>query len=217
MVQTFSGHCRACQTERRFRFLGWATDDGVENGVRPRAVLNACSACGHVVLQLGNVSDAEGLCENIVRKRLGRGGGRIETEDAVAFLQVHLWRLYLDWRPDTLSFMSYASHWLPVRLGKWIIEVTGVDDRRQSPKPHAVSGPLEDAEHVGILEEHARARDASASGLDARRLGGALGRGEADPTDDRLGDLGWLLRDGDREGAEGAGRGRLASPRQGEA
>lgn len=191
-------YCRDCRTDRDFRFAGWAAD-GSENGVRPRAYLQVCMSCGLTILTLGNVHDTEGLCWSIARKRVGHVTGA-DVEDAAAFLQAQCWGLYLKWLPNVQTFASYATHWLPIRLGKWIIEVTGRDDRRRDPKPHAVSGPIDDAYGVGVDRDDAFRAASDDAGAE---IGGLVADLRFDPDHPRhylAGDLGGILRGRDRRG-----------------
>lgn len=185
-----TGYCHPCRAQRRFRFAGWAADGSEAVDGKPRALHRTCAICGHSVLTLGNVHDSEGLCVTIARKRIVEVGG-VELEDAVAFLYWHVWRLYLAWLPVRLTFLSYASHWLPARLDSFVADATGeAGARRKNAKPQARSVSWD------ALTEEGAADQLAGSGL---RL--AVDGDTSDVDDDRSSDLRWLLGLGDREGA----------------
>jgi hypothetical protein len=223
------GHCRGCRRVERFRHAGLA-GDGSENGVRPRAVYRTCMNCGLKVLTLADVIDAEGLIRNVLAqngRRMAADGfvvngvevkgkiGQVEAVDAFAFLWQAVWRLYGSWRPDGLSFLSYASFWLPKKLAQFIsVESGEASIHRVTPKPRSDQTPLDDAHGVGIGADHAFAVALASTGrLDTGRLVAALDGREADSADDRLGDLRRLLADGDRRGVRRPdARGRSQAP-----
>jgi hypothetical protein len=199
-------YCHPCGGDRRFRFAGNATDGREQRPGKPRALHHACTDCGHVILTLGNVPDAEGLCVTVARRLIHVDARGVEFEDAVGYLYYHIWKLYLDWQPHALSsatgatrssFLGYASQWLPPRLRTFIANATGDagTERRANPKPHAVSDSYDVLAEAGEPSLHR----GGLGGLDT-----AVGRNGADPDDDRASELRWILGRGDREGARGA-------------
>lgn len=180
-------YCRSCAGPSRQTFAGWATGDGHENTVRPRAFYRQC-ACGAQRLVLGNVNDAEGLCRKVLSdwlrasasgSHVGATGnplsdGAIDADDALSFLLVTIWKLYTDeFHParGVDSFMSMASYRLPRRLATWSREASGETETRAKgrvyPKAHAAS--------VSVSLDALRAR-ADDQGDSAR-----AGTGELDP------------------------------------
>jgi hypothetical protein len=152
-------YCRGCKGTSRQRFAGWATGDGRENGVRPRAFYRECERCSTHRLVLQNVTDAEGLCRTVLRGWLAAhatdarvtslerpfGDGALDAEDALGFLQGEVWKLYTEWIPERSegSFLAYATALLPRRLATWSRDASGEASTRAKgrrfPKAHAAS------------------------------------------------------------------------------
>jgi hypothetical protein len=211
-VRDVRGFCRDCGVERRFRFSGIAARLGDD---RPPAVHRTCSTCGLVVLTLADAHDAIGLARTVAARyvsRLDRPSApthKIEPDDAISHAYEQILRLYRSWRPDRLTFTSYATTWLPRRLDDWLGAATGDatrGGRRRSVPKGANDAYLDgfgDGDEIhpalGVVDDAARVRAAAGTRLERDRLVAALGGRESDYADDRLGDLRELLGGADRE------------------
>lgn len=228
-----SAHCQPCRKTTRFRFSTYATGGEEAAPGKPRAFHRTCTTCTHTVLTLADLHDSYSLCVLTAMRRVPiEQKGKVEQDDAVAYLFWHLWRLYLAWRPDAAvtsakrvspSFLGYASHWLPRRLDAYIGEATGeVSSRRVHPRADSLTNSLSEYEEgaattqggtaqgmghhtrITVVPSALQVAAADADDLGDTELVVALGGDAQDAADDRQGDLRWLLGVGDSEGARSA-------------
>lgn len=152
-------YCRGCGAHSVQTFSGFATADGRENGVRPRAFYRQCQSCGTPRLLLQDVDDAEGLCRATLRQWIkttpfsafvGATGalpfaGPIDLDEMLGRLQERLWQLYSDvWDPGRCaSFTAFSSALLAKAARKLASDESGEPERRTNgrvhPKAHAAS------------------------------------------------------------------------------
>lgn len=213
-----TAYCRGCRVERRFRFVGYATETGAENTVRPRAERRRCATCSLDVLRLADVTDVEALAANVVedwRRAVARDVSGLDLDDANGYLLELAWKLYNEWRPDygdgRIGFSAYALGIMRRRfLDRWVAVAAGtVREHRNGHGRTALRYPK--AHSLGVSESYdlllnshddygatGGADDASADRPGPRRLAFALGAVQADFADDRAPDLGRLLDVGDR-------------------
>ena len=207
-------YCRACRRETTQRFLF------SENGRRPKVETYTCERCGLLLLTMGDVPDAEGLCLFIVQERFrirraagtssGDGGntptGRagdahhlstrsddrwLDYEDAVGHLREQIVLLWTRFDPTRgVPFRAYAVGELRNDLTDWMRTQVG----RDRPKPFANALSLD-----GLADDPG---DLEGDGPDRGCLLEALVGGSLDDDSDSLADLRRVLVRRDRELAE---------------
>lgn len=201
-------YCRGCGGETLHRFAGYATPDGRENTIRPRAFQRACAICGLIALVLADVRDAEGLARAVLDEHLRQHGGAstatgppvgpppLDWEACLNYLFEQLWLLYSEkWNPafgdQSGTFTGYATATLRKRRSSWIRDETGdASDRtkgRVHPKAHApsVSTSLDELLDAGeAVAERPR---------DIGPLARAVAGRSVDIAEDRSPDLTWAL------------------------
>lgn len=203
-----TGYCRQEKRQTRWVFAGYATTDGGENHVRPRAYTQRCESCGLTILTLGaplagHVRDAEGLCRVVfdewTRRNLGRatganGGIRVglrDPDNILGSLYEYVWHLYGTWQPSGLPFVSYATGLLRRRINRFISRDTGLNQRNPDP----AAPQRADAYSVSCSYDQLAATDGGVG------LYWALAPGQMDDPGDRVQAAAWLEAVRDRGAA----------------
>ena len=154
--QTRRDYCRGCAERTLHPWFGWATDDGRENTIRPRAYYRTCAQCGLRVMVLADVTDAEGIARYVLDEHLRPLGGSAKATDAptgppptdwdgaLQFLLETAWQLYSEkWNPAVgVNFHGYALTIMRQRLPRWCDLDRGEPNSgkgRVYPKAHAPS------------------------------------------------------------------------------
>lgn len=217
--QTRRDHCRGCGSRTLHVFAGWATEDGRENTIRPRAYYRTCRDCGLLVMVLDDVNDTEGLARTVLDRYLRPLGGAATSIqkpfgppplnwDAALHFLVHVaWQLYeKSWNPEygdgRVTFLGYATRKMQYELTAWIRDETGDATSRAKgrvhPKAHApsVSVSLDQLlEPDKRDDEKGRAGVAGLGYSEEHRspMEASIGGRAGDVPDDRCSDLAWAL------------------------
>ena len=138
-----------CRPERQTTAFYWS---GAENHTAPRVDYWTCSTrtCGHLRMQMADVTDAEGFARTTVSKLIRTtstvdyGDVRsIDVDDLISEARELLWQLYLGWDPSQIaSFTSYASFYLPKRLVRWWRRTYGKDGNKPLGRALSLDTPV---------------------------------------------------------------------------
>lgn len=125
-------YCRDCGRATPQRYL-WS-----ENGKHPEIEHWQCATCGLVLLTMGDLPDAEGLCLYVVREsmrrhehmkrkisvgQMARGDDyqTIDQAEAIGELRLQIWRAWQRFDPDRgVGFRAYATTFLRQRFLDWL-------------------------------------------------------------------------------------------------
>lgn len=211
-------YCRGCSSTTLHPFAGWATTDGRENTIRPRAYYRTCSGCGLLVLVLDDVTDLEGLARAVLDKYLRSRGGAstpvskpvgpapLDWDACLNYLVDEGWKLYeRSWNPaygdGRVTFRGYATNKMQHKLYSWIEDETGDASGRSKGRVHPKAHAPSVCRSLDQLLEQRDLDDGAA--LDRRTddrdpLAEALTGGAGDIADDYSPDLAWALAQGSR-------------------
>lgn len=170
---TATAHCRPCKTLTTWT---WA---GFENHRAPRVDHWRCLKDGHTRMQMADVTDAEGLCETILKRQLRSKSCDLappDYKDALQLVLAECMDLYCAWDPTRgVRFTAYATGLLRLRVNNWWRQELGRD------VPKAITGAL--------------SLDSSTID-DGSELASFIASGTGDPEVDRDSDLHWALARG---------------------
>jgi len=127
----------------------------------------------------------------VLKEWLRKAGGaadKIDVENVLGDLRLHVWHLYNKWVPGGVTFTSYATGILRRKINTFVARDVGDPlDRTRGRRPKAHS-----RKHATSYENLVREDDAAAGGGERGGLDFALGLVEVDGTAGRYAAFSWV-------------------------